>query len=339
MKQLIIVSFLLLGFSLVKAQEPTAKELYQTARSLMQQGDYDNASIAFNKTLALEPNNTDVLKDYAYLNCLKKDYDKAIIIGKSLVEKQDADVQSYQILGFAYKGSGNVKDCAKLYQVGLEKYPNSGVLYNEYGELLARDNNLPIAILEWEAGIKADPNYSSNYYNAAMYYSRVGNTICWVLLYGEVFVNLESYTQRTAEMKSLLLDTYKKIFTVLPLETIANDARLNGFEKAFYQTLLKSKSIANAGVSPETITAIRARFILDWFANKDNDNMPFHLFLRQQYFLREGLFDAYSQWIFGAAASPTTYQYWLNTHNVEAAAYKTFQQGRVYKILGNQYYK
>ena len=64
----------------------------------------------------------------------------------------------------------------------------------------------------WEKGIEIDPNYSGNYYNAAQYYFFTQDKV-WGLVYGEIFVNLESYSKRTAEMKDLLLEGYKKLFT------------------------------------------------------------------------------------------------------------------------------
>ena len=44
------------------------------------------------------------------------------------------------------------------------------------------------------------------------------------------------------------------------------------------------------------------------------------------------MFDAYNQWLFGAAASPSAYQIWLNTHDKEAAAFKQYQQNKVFKL-------
>ena len=32
------------------------------------------------------------------------------------------------------------------------------------------------------------------------------------LIYGEIFINIESFTSRTAEIKNILLDGYKKLF-------------------------------------------------------------------------------------------------------------------------------
>lgn len=332
MKYLIIIALLVAGYSNVSAQQPTVKELYQTAKNFMQQGDYDNATLVFNNVLKQEPDNVDILKDYAYLNCLKRDYPKAIAIGKFLTDKPTADVQAYQILGIAYKGSKDYESCSKLYQVALKKYPNSGVLYNEYGELLALDNNLPTSIQAWETGILKDPNYANNYFNAVMYFGKFDKNLLWQLLYGEIFINLESFTQRSAEVKSLLMDGYKKLYTDYDFEKLSNDATLTVFERAIFEQLNKSKGLAATGILPENVSALRTRFILDWFYNKANEKQPYQLFEYQQYLIREGMFEAYNQWVFGAANSPAAYQIWLNTHDKEAAAFKQYQQSKVFKL-------
>lgn len=65
------------------------------------------------------------------------------------------------------------------------------------------------AIRQWEEGIKNDPGYSGNYYNAALYYFYTKDKV-WSLLYGEIFVNMESLSERGASMKQMLLQGYKE---------------------------------------------------------------------------------------------------------------------------------
>ena len=49
------------------------------------------------------------------------------------------------------------------------------------------------------------------------------------------------------------------------------------FAKAFLQTMGKQSSLANKGITTETLTMIRTRFILDWYAN-NAAKFPFRLF-------------------------------------------------------------
>ncbi len=332
MKHYFVIALLVLSCTTATAQQPSVNEMYQAAKTYMQQGDYENADIAFKNFLKIEPENIDALKDYAYLNCLRREYPRAIAIGKFLTERRNADVQSYQLLGMAYKGSKDYVTANKLYQTALKKYPNSGVLYNDYGELLAMDNNLSASIQAWEAGINKDPNNANNYYNAIMFYDRFDSNVLWRVLYSEIFVNLESYTQRTAEVKGILLDCYKKLFSEYDLDKAKTDIKSNVFERGFLSTLNNSKSLSATGITPENLSAIRSRFILDWFEDDNLQNQSYQLFQHHQYLLREGMFEAYNQWLFGPAFSPSAYQLWLNTHEKEATAYKQYQQNKVFKL-------
>ena len=337
MKRILVLVFLFFSVSASFAQQQDAKQLYATAKEFMRQGDYDNATLVLNSALKQDPSNLDMLKDLAFLNYLKRDFARSIEISKTLIEREDADEQCFQMLGITYKAIAEHKECNKLYKRGLKKFPNSGVLYNDFGELLAIDKDINGAIEQWEKGIEIAPNYSSNYYNAANYYARVEN-IFPVLIYGELFINLESYSTRTADIKAILLEAYKKLFTGDNITKLMNDKQAGNFQRSFLATIEKSTSLAAEGLTPENLTAIRTRFILDWYHEKSQDKFPFRLFDHQQYLLQEGLFDAYNQWIFGAAASPSAYQIWNQSNEKKAADFKQFQHSRVFKIPTGQYY-
>ena len=60
-----------------------------------------------------------------------------------------------------------------------------------------------------ERGIRVDAGYSGNYYNAARFYFFTKDKV-WSLIYGEIFVNMESLSDRGAAMKQLLLQGYKE---------------------------------------------------------------------------------------------------------------------------------
>jgi hypothetical protein len=83
---------------------------------------------------------------------------------------------------------------------------------------------------------------------------------------------------------------------------------------------------------------IRTRFILDWFANYGN-KFPFKLFDYQQQLIREGMFDAYNQWLFGTVENLPAYENWTKTHNEEYTNFTKFIKSRVFKMPAGQYYQ
>ena len=165
---LIFCSSLLISLSII-AQTEDPKTLHENARTFMRQGDFNNAIIILTRALQMDKNNLEMQKDLAMSYYYKRDYEKALDEVKILMDRDDADVVAFQIAGNVYKALEEVKECEKIYKRGLKKFPNSGALYSEYGELLWAKKDFS-AIEQWETGIKMDPSYSGNYYNAARYY-------------------------------------------------------------------------------------------------------------------------------------------------------------------------
>ncbi len=336
MKYFLIFGVCILGITTTFAQQLSAKQLQETSRTQLQKGDYDNAVRTLERAKLQEPINIEVLKDLSFANYLKRDFARAIEVGKEMTELPDADPQCFQILGLSYKGIAAYKEGAKLYKAALKKFPGSGVIYNEYAELLALDKSMDEAIGLWEKGIELDPGYSSNYYNATMYYSRSKN---WMrtILYGEIFLNLESFSTRTGDIKPVLFDAYKNILAPSVIGQFQNAKTTTTFEKAVLESLGKAASTVKSSASVEDITSIRTHFIVDWLQEKQA-RYPFRLFDHQQYLLSQGLFEAYNYWLFSASANEGSYKIWQNNHPKEMEGFKTFQESRVFKIPGAQYY-
>lgn len=311
----------------------SAAELQTTARTFMQQGDFANAVLVLNRATVLAPQNIEISKDLAMGYYLQRDNNKALEIIKPLLDREDADDQCYQIAGNIYQQLDLSKECDKLYRKGIKRFPESGALYNELGLLLFDQKDIS-AITQWEKGIEVDPNYSKNYYNACKYYNSITNKV-WSILYGEIFVNMEPLNARAPEIKTILLESYKKLFTDTE---IAKDSKDNLFATAFIETMNKQSSVAASGINAESITMIRTRFILDWF--QDNAaKFPFQLFDLQKQLLQDGIFDAYNQWIFGSVQNLASYQNWTVTHSTDYNDFSRFQKGRIFKLPPAQYYR
>jgi tetratricopeptide (TPR) repeat protein len=328
-----IIAFFVFIFSFVSVFCQTAAELHKTAREFMHQGDFGNAVLVLNRAVAMEPKNIEINKDLALNYYFLKDFEKAKNCIKPLLDNDNADDQCYQIAGDIYIALDDIKECEKIYKKGLKKFSLSGTLYNLYGELLWAQKDYS-AIKQWEKGIETDPGYSKNYYNACKYYYFSTDKV-WSILYGEVFLNIEPLSQQAPEIKNILLEGYKKLFADGDIEK--NISGKNDFVQAILKTLNKQASVIAYGINPETLTMLRARFILDWYNNYAT-KFPFKVFELQRQLLQEGMFDAYNQWIFGTAQNLASYQNWVNTHSTEYGEFSRFQKGRIFKIPSGQYY-
>ena len=332
----IFALFILFLIGLVSFAQEDAKTLHETAKTFMRSGDFDNAVIVLTRALQQDKKNLELQKDLVMSYYLKRDYAKALEGVKALVDRVDADVVVYQLAGNVYKALEEAKECEKIYKKGLKKFPKSGPLYSEYGELLWSTKDYS-AINQWEKGIQVDPSYSGNYYNAALHYFYTKDKV-WSLIYGEIFINMESLSKRGIAMKQQLLRAYKeKLFAEADLLK-GEEKNKNEFAKAFLQTMSKQSSVADKGITVETLTMIRSRFILDWYPN-NAAKFPLRLFDYQQQLLKEGLFDAYNQWLFGAAENLAGYDNWSKAHTEQYEAFNKFQRNRIFKMPVGQYYQ
>ncbi len=331
----LIVTFLLL-FATALQGMCQADTLHQKGREYMRTGDWKNALFVFNRALQQSPGNIDIIKDIAYSYYLQNDFANALETIKPVVEGDQADVQSFQIAGTVYRAIEDTKNGARVYTKGLKKFPLSGALYSEYGELLWQKKDLN-AIYEWQKGIQADPNYPGNYYHAARYYYFTSEKV-WGLIYGEIFINLESYTIRTAEIKNLLTEGYQKLFLSTDLLKDFNEKKQTAFEKAFLTAMNSQSAVVAGGISTDVLIKVRTGFLDHWYKNYAS-TFPFRLFDYQKQLLESGMFAAYNEWIFSSGATPDAYQQWVASNKEAYEQFNYFQRGRVFKLPKDQYYQ
>ena len=326
---LLILSSLILGNN-VSAQ--STEQLHETAKAFMRQGDYSNSILVLNRALQQMPENTAFAKDLALSYYYLKDNLKALEIIKPVLDSKDADDQCFQIAGNIYKQLDQPKECEKVYRKGLKKFPASGPLYSELGEIVFPDSKME-AIKNWEKGIETDPSYSKNYYNAARFYFFSADRV-WAIIYGEMFVNMDPVGIKTPEIKQLILDSYKKLFTEKMIEKTAKIK--SSFVKSYLEVMNNQSGLTAGGINAEVLSMIRARFIIDWFSAKNRPE--FKLFSYHQQLLKEGMFEAYNQWLFGATENLSAYENWIKTHTAENELFLTLQKSRMFKVPANQYY-
>lgn len=311
------------------------EKLMESSKTFTRNGDYANAKLVLNRALQLKPDNPAILKELAHTNYLAGDLTAARDIIMPLVESDSSDVQSFQIACNIYKGAGDAKECERLYKKGLKKFPNSGALHFEYGEVLLTQERPTEAIRQWEEGIEKDPAYPGNYYHAGKYYYYTKSNPVLSIVYGEIFVNSESYTVRTAEIKNMLLESYKMFYADA---FDYSGKKSNAFQSAIAEVLEKQRDQTSTGINTESLTMIRTRFLLDWHS-KYAAKFPFRLFDQLQYLLREGMFEAYNQWLFGPVTNVMQYQQWVSTNAKKNSDFTYYQKNRVFRMPAGQYYK
>jgi|688.fasta_scaffold398100_2 tetratricopeptide (TPR) repeat protein len=297
-----LFSFFIIIFSLLTVHAQSTKELMEKAKAFTGQGDFENAINTLQKARASDPGSAEVAQSLSFVYFLQRDFAKAIEIGKVAIAMPNAEEQAFQILGLSYKSIAAYREASKMYQTGLKKFPNSGVIYNEYAENLALDGNKKAAIALWEEGIAKAPNFSGNYFNAVRYYDGK-EELEKTLYYGEVFLNLESYSTRTTEIKNILVKAYTQFLNV------------------------------GASITIEQIQAYRMALHNKALANEKKTVLPGELYEHWKYLMAQGIFEAYSQWLLGETLNKPLFTNWVASHPKEWDSFNAFQKSRVFKLV------
>ncbi len=192
-----------------QADREAARALAAQSISATDNGDLDRGMELMDQALALDSGNVNLKYEKAYIHVKKQEFKKAMAILIPLLEQPGAEDLWYQMLGNCYDYVGDPKKAVATYAEGLRRFPNSGRLHLEMGIIALGRKDYDKAIEIWEEGIQRAPRYPSNYYWAAKLFCNSAEPL-WGVLYGEIFMHLETRTKRTAEISELLYKTYAK---------------------------------------------------------------------------------------------------------------------------------
>ncbi|MEO6831766.1 MAG: tetratricopeptide repeat protein, partial [Chitinophagaceae bacterium] len=204
------LSFFLFGrYGFAQISKDLALEKAEKAIQLEdEEGKYDEAIKLFAEAEKLDPDKFDYPYEMAYALSKKKEYPKAIKILEGLLDHPNVTARAYQALGNAYDFNNQPAKAIETYENGLKRFPDAGELYLERGNMDLFKKDYENALSYYEQGIKLDPKFPSNYYWASIIYCSSSEEV-WGMIYGEIFMNLERNSKRTAEISKLLFDTYK----------------------------------------------------------------------------------------------------------------------------------
>ena len=335
MKKLLVLPMLLMGTVMSFAQAGV-NDAHKQAMDLAKAGKMEKALAVIMQAEQDYPGNMTLLKDQAFINTWNRNYLNAVEVGRKLIAKPDADEQCYQILGSALGADSRYGEAEKVYREAVEKFPENSLLYAEFGDALKQNGKPLLAKTAWEKGIELGPSISSNYYHLAKYYAENKNNPLWAVLYGEMFVNFESFSGRTSEIRKVVTDAYADLF-VTP--SVLQGYIDNGqpFEKAVATTLAQFQDMVSGGVTPESLYALRGQFIVSWFNGEYAKQFSFKLFDRQQQLLKLGIFEAYNQWLF-ASYNPSQFVTWGQMHDGLIKEFSKFQKASMFRVPVGEYY-
>lgn len=314
-----------------QTDKESAYQLKNDAIELMDNGSPDEAISLLEKAKKLDPDSYIYDYEMAYAYSIKKDYIKGIESVKKTLKYKDANDACYQMLGNLYDYNGDHVNAIKTYDKGLKKFPDSGRLFLEKGVVTGIQGNLDGALSLFEAGIKAEPTYSSNYYRATQLFCSSDEKV-WGMIYGEIFLNLEPGSERSSEISKLLYDTYKSQikFTSDTSITVSfcKNATINisisdlkhleefklPFGPLIYEPTLLLSIVGHDSISLSSLDKIRANFVDNYYEKKHNEKYPNVLFDFQRELKALGFFQVYNYWLL-SAGEPGIFSAWQEENN------------------------
>ncbi|MDB5257072.1 MAG: hypothetical protein JWM14_1767 [Chitinophagaceae bacterium] len=312
----------LLGNQQLQAQsnEDKATAKGQEAIQLVDEGKYEEGIKLLEEAQKLDAKSTTYPYEIAYAYYIQKDYKKALKYLEPLMKQKTADENVYQLAGNSYDLLGNKEKALATYNDGLIRFPTSGSLHLERGNMELFKEDYEKALSYYEKGIEVAPQFASNYYWAARIYCSSTEKV-WGMLYGEIFINLERNSKRTGEISKLLYDTYKggikftsdtsmSVSFSKPATMDVNDLQKGGEMKMPYGTFVYEMTMTMAILQEKKIDLvslnnIRSKFVEVYYQNGNDKKYPNVLFDYQQQLKKAGHFEAYNYWLLGKGEEAT----------------------------------
>jgi len=300
------------SFVYSQSESEKALEKAKEAIQLMDDGKFDESIKLLKEAQKLDPDKYEYIYELAYAYFLKKDYKSAIKLLEKNKDHSNVAVPHFQLLGSSYDDMGKPEKALEALDEGLAKFPNSGYLYLEKGNVFWGKKEYGKAMPFYEKGIEVDPQFPSNYYRAAKIYCNSTEEV-WGMLYGEIFMNLERNSARTVEISKLLFDTYKSqikftsdtSFSVsfsknasISLEDLKDPGKFKlPYGISVYEPTLMFSMINVKIIDINTLDEIRTKFLENYYANGHNKTYPNVLFDYQKKLKEQGHLESYNHWI------------------------------------------
>jgi tetratricopeptide (TPR) repeat protein len=346
MKTLLSLTFLFVLSTSMFAQGTSdkVKELVGKAISTMDEGNTEEARDLLEEAKKLDPDNP--LYDYeiAYSYNIDKNYKKVIKICKSLMKHEDQFPEVYQMMGNAYDYDGNPKKAIQTYEKGLEMFPNAGNLYLERGNMEMVKEEVNEALNYYVEGTLRDPMFASNYYWCAVLYLGSNNEYLG-MIYGEIFMNLERNSKRTAEISTYLYDTYQSEITLEgdtsasvsfasnqmeiavsgdDSEEAANDLLEQLLSASYgnmvYEMTLILSIVGETEINLASLDRIRTKFLSNYYNNEKHEKYPNALFEFQKTIEEAGHMRAYNYWVL-SQGDKSGFSEWVEANKEEWEAF------------------
>ena len=164
------------AFERVIALQPNEHRAYhKLGRSLVKRGDYAKALAVFTKYLTFDETNSDVYGEIGLLFIKRKEYDHAITSLTAALQRNPANILARHNLVILYLHLGKKEEALVLLDEGIKKYANQ-YSYNTLGVLALQEKDYRQAKEYFEKGIML-ASHSSHESTLSLYFNLIRASI------------------------------------------------------------------------------------------------------------------------------------------------------------------
>ncbi|MBC7553133.1 MAG: hypothetical protein H7257_04065 [Taibaiella sp.] len=317
------------GFGRARGQEtsPELALMHSNAKKYAAKGNTAEAIIIYKQLISLSPRHTAYETELAGLYLKNSYYNNATETILPVVAGAGVTDSAYRILIEATEGKKDMRRAERYMDAGLKRFPQSALLCLVKGNLELQYGRKESARTFFIKGIAVNPEFAENYKEAAMTYEP-DEDIMWSLLYMETYLNLPHDTAGDEILKRVLYNNWKVMFDGLVGFNGTNTpvpSRKDSFETACKSIFAGLTPVMSDGLSAENLAMVRIRLITNWIKNY-KATMPYSLFTYHETLIRQGWFDIYNEWLFGAAESKAQHEAWKQFHAGDKERYLIWRE-------------
>ncbi|MHC4269735.1 MAG: tetratricopeptide repeat protein, partial [Planctomycetota bacterium] len=206
-------------------QIPKLAGMLQEALKHHQKGNFDTATILYNKVLEIQPDNISAISLLGALNLQRGNHDVAcMLLEKSLTLKPDNAI-AHNNLGSALQASGRFQEAINSYKKAIELKQDYDEAYYNLGNTLQACNLLEEAIVIYKHALAIKPNDADIHNNLAEAFRKSGKPDEALKCYKqaamlnphntEILCNLGAVFQELGNLDEAIIN-YKKAITLKP---------------------------------------------------------------------------------------------------------------------------
>ena len=308
------------------------REQLEEAIHLMDNGKAKDAIKIFEKLEKKYENNYIVQYEKLFAYYKAGEFKRIVKDGPKLYQHPECEPQLYQLVGNAQDVLGDPEAAVKTYDEGLKRFPNSGHLYLEKGNIHLLHKCYNEAVECYTRGVEVQPDFASNYYRLALLYAQSTEPL-WGIVYAEVVCNLQPGTQRAEEMGKLIYNLFQENIKIedgnkahvtltknntININSDTTDVQVP-FPLMYEMGTMKSPVLAEFLKTKKLTAAMIAHLRKDALAHIDSVAPGYYNLSLLDYhrkLIKDGHWTAYNMWLMSPGAEDETKQ-WIDTKEGE----------------------